>query len=199
MEATGTSSAPGSSQPPVANEDLLLATAVAGKDRKATAEFVDRFADPLYGYLTRRLSPRTDLVDDFMQEVFLAAWQHLPRYEGRSSLQSWLLGIARHKVEDHYRSRLREPEPLDDAGEESLPDPRTEDSFEALLDRERLEARARQVLDSLPETYRTVLLWRYWEKRSAAQMAAETGRSVKAVERLLARARQQFKRRWSDE
>jgi DNA-directed RNA polymerase specialized sigma24 family protein len=44
-----------------------------------------------------------------------------------------------------------------------------------------------------------VLLWRYWERRSAAEMAAATGRTEKAIERLLARARGQFRRRWNRE
>ena len=54
-------------------------------------------------------------------------------------------------------------------------------------------------LHSLPETYSTPLLWRYWEHRSAAEMAERTGKTVKAIERLLARARSEFKRRWLDE
>jgi len=40
------------------------------------------------------------------------------------------------------------------------------------------------------------LLWRYWEKKSAEEIGAEIGRTPKAVERLLARARQQFKQAW---
>jgi RNA polymerase sigma factor (sigma-70 family) len=67
---------------------------------------------------------------------------------------------------------------------------------EAIADRRRTEQRARQVLAELPEHYSVVLQWRYWEKRSAREMAEATGRSEKAIERLLARAREQFRRRW---
>jgi RNA polymerase sigma-70 factor, ECF subfamily len=82
--------------------------AVLHKDRKATAEFVERFADGVYRYPRARLLPRPDPADDLFQETFLAAWEHLAEYRGESPLESWLLGIARHKVEDYYRSRLRE-------------------------------------------------------------------------------------------
>src|SRR6516225_2716979 len=88
--------------------DRELVAEILSKDRKATAEFVARYADHVYAYVRRRLIPRADLVDDLVQEVFLAAWESLDKFRGDSSLRSWLLGIARHKVEDHYRSQLRE-------------------------------------------------------------------------------------------
>lgn len=90
-----------------ADLDCVLVAAVLRKDRKATAEFVARYSDCVYRYIRARLSPRLDLVDDTVQETFLAAWEHLSTYRGTSPLQSWLLGIARHKVEDYYRSVLR--------------------------------------------------------------------------------------------
>jgi RNA polymerase sigma-70 factor (ECF subfamily) len=177
-------------------EDGRLVAAVLRKDRKATAEFVGRYSDPIYRYVRSRLSPRTDLVDDLVQEIFLAAWQHLRGYRGDSSLRAWLLGIARHKVEDYYRSVLREAEPLDEM--ETTPasgDP----GLEILLDRKRLQEKTLRVLAGLPPAYRVALLWRYWEKRSAREMAVETGRTEKAIERLLARARSRFRERWNNE
>jgi DNA-directed RNA polymerase specialized sigma24 family protein len=51
----------------------------------------------------------------------------------------------------------------------------------------------------MPEAYSLILLWRYWEQRSTQEIAAQTGRTEKAVERMLARAREQFKRRWANE
>jgi len=67
--------------------DANLAAAVRRKDRKATAEFVSRFADGIYAYVHSRLLPRRDLVDDLVQEVFLAAWENLEQYRGTSPLQ----------------------------------------------------------------------------------------------------------------
>ena len=44
-----------------------LVAAVVDKDRKATAEFVARFADPVHAYVRQRLVPRTDLIDDLVE------------------------------------------------------------------------------------------------------------------------------------
>ncbi len=90
------------------DRDRQLVDAILRKDRKAAAEFVDVYADALYTYLRGRLTPRIDLVDDLVQDVFVAALGSLPRYAGQSSLRAWLLGIARHKVED-YVSRAAPP------------------------------------------------------------------------------------------
>ena len=176
--------------------DLALVAAVLRKDRKATAEFINTYTDAVYSFIRRHLYPRQDLVDDLVQDVFIAAWENLGHFRGSSSLRAWLLGIARHKVEDHYRRLLQEAHPLDAELAEILPDLSAD--VEAIADRERIERQARKVLDEMPQHYSVALLWRYWERRSAREVAQATGRSEKAVERLLARAREEFRRRWQN-
>ena len=67
------------------------------------------------------------------------------------------------------------------------------------IDRSRLQEKTHRILAQLPEPYGLMLLWRYWERRSARQVAEATGKTEKAIERLLARARSQFKRRWTSD
>jgi RNA polymerase sigma-70 factor (ECF subfamily) len=177
--------------------DVQLVLEVLRKDRKATAEFVNRYADLLYGYLRRRLIPHTELVDDLVQEVFLAAWENLGSFKGESPLRNWLLGIARHKVEDHYRKRLREVQVLREE-ESPSPEPVDTSSVEEVIQQQEAAKMTKEILARLPEAYSIVLLWRYWEMRSLSEIAAQTGRTEKAIERLLARARDQFKREWNE-
>jgi RNA polymerase sigma-70 factor (ECF subfamily) len=179
----------------LSTDDSRLVAAVLQKDRKATAEFVEMHADAVYGYVRRRVAPRGDLVDDLVQEVFLAAWRSLAEFRGNATLRAWLLGIARHKVEDHYRTRLREHDSLED---ETVAEPAELFAIDEELERAEIAERAEAVLAALPEPYGAALRWRYWEKRSAREMAAATGRTEKGIERLLARAREQFRKRWID-
>jgi RNA polymerase sigma-70 factor (ECF subfamily) len=104
-----------------ADERELIAS-ILRKDRKAAARFVAAHIDAVFTYARSRLAPRADVVDDVVQDVFLAALNGLAAFQGQSSLRTWLLGIARHKIEDIYRQRLRLPEPLDadSAAEESI-------------------------------------------------------------------------------
>lgn len=175
--------------------DLQFATAIIAKDRKATAEFVSRYVDVIYAYVRRRLMPRMDLADDVVQEIFLAALDSLKQFRGTSSLRVWLLGIAKHKVNDYYRKRFREPEPTDIEETAVLNEPRIEES----LDRERLEKRVSTILGEIPEAYSLVLIWRYWDRRSTKEIADTLGKTEKAIERTLARARLEFKRKWNHE
>jgi RNA polymerase sigma-70 factor (ECF subfamily) len=184
---------------PVTQSDAELVRAILQRDRKATADFVSLHSDAIYAYVRWRLLPRTDLVDDLVQEVFVAALGSLASFAVTSSLRAWLLGIARHKVEDYYRACLRQPAALSDldgAGDE-LQQPQVD--YDEVLDGAKRQQRVLAVLSGLPDPYRAALLWRYWEKRSARDMAARSGRTEKAIERLLARARREFRLRWKQE
>ena len=75
--------APQGSEP--ATEEQVLLAAVLRKDRKATAEFVARYADHIHGYVRQRLAPRADLTEDLVQEVFLVAFRKLDTFTGHSS------------------------------------------------------------------------------------------------------------------
>jgi RNA polymerase sigma-70 factor, ECF subfamily len=176
-------------------ENLLIA-AVLRKDRKATAEFVSCCSDWIYPFVCRRLMPRMDLVEDLMQEILVSAWRNLATFRKEAGLRAWILGIARHKVEDHYRKRIREAELHEDdvpAGDLEL-SLQIDQHFE-VIDQERVQ----RTLSHLPEAYGLALMWRYRDGKSLREMAELTGRTEKAIERLLARARESFKKRWNDD
>jgi RNA polymerase sigma factor (sigma-70 family) len=197
LEPSSRSSAPQQelAGPTGIGDEQELVAAILRRDRKAAARFVEQYADSVYGYVRYRLAPRADLVDDVVQEVFVAALEGLPHFLGASSLRSWLLGIARHKVEAYYRHQLRQPESLADSNETAEP-PTSAPPVDELIDRERTEAKTRRILAALPENYSLALLWRYWENRSVREMADATGKTEKAIERLLARARMRFRALW---
>ncbi len=179
-----------------AEQERQLVAGVLRKDRKATAEFVSFSADSIYGFVRRRLLPRTELVEDMMQEILLAAWQGLPNYRGDAGLRLWILGIARHKLDDYYRSRLRKTEVSEE--DEKAGELAVESHLEERLDAATKQARVQRTLELLPEAYALALIWRYREEKSVREMAQLSGKTEKAMERLLARARENFRRRWND-
>lgn len=178
-------------------DDLRLVAGVLAKDRKATAEFVGQCADWIYPFVRRRMIPRAELVEDLMQEILFASWEALPIYRGDSSLRSWVLGIARHKLQDYYRRKIRELEtPRED---DRLPEMAAETpAFEQRLDLAAQEERVQNTLALLPEEYALALIWRYRDEKSVREMAHLSGKTEKAMERLLARARASFRKRWSN-
>jgi RNA polymerase sigma-70 factor, ECF subfamily len=186
-------------EPPTGGDERELIASILRNDRKAAARFVAAHIDAVYAYARTHLLPRADVADDVVQEVFLAALNGLAAFQGQSSLRTWLMAIARHKVEDVYRRRLRMPEALDDIeGSEAEP-PADEAPLDEHIDSLRQRAKARHVLARLPERYALLLLWRYWQQRSTREMAASIGGSEKSVERALARARARFRELWLEE
>jgi len=141
--------------------------------------------------------PRTDMVEDVMQEILLSAWRNLASFRREAGLRSWILGIARHKIEDYYRKRIRQAEVQED--DATAGDLAPSLQFDTPLDGTVDEDRVQRTLARLPEAYGLALTWRYRDGKSLRDMAELTGKTEKAIERLLARARESFKKRWNDE
>lgn len=51
-----------------------------------------------------------DSADDAVQETLLAAWQSAAGFAGKAGLRTWLIGILKHKIADHWRRSAREAE-----------------------------------------------------------------------------------------
>lgn len=71
------------------------------------ATWVDEHGDYLYRYALMRLRNR-DLAENLVQETLLAAIAGKKSFSGRSSERTWMIGILKHKIIDHYRKDFRE-------------------------------------------------------------------------------------------
>ena len=160
-------------------ERLLWSAALAGDDRAWRGLYEASF-DPLYSYALWRCAGLRDVADEIVQETWLIAVRRLGKFDPeRASFVTWLRGIAGNLAKNHFRKEKRRPmQPL---GDIDVPSPDN--------NREEAESIAR-ALGGLPEHYEMVLRAKYLDQQSVAQIAAQRGESVKAVESLLTRARQ---------
>jgi len=67
-----------------------------------------RMLPRVYSYLLSRCAGDVTLAEELTQQTFIAAIDRRSRFDGRSDAITWLCGIARHKLADHFRSRERE-------------------------------------------------------------------------------------------
>lgn len=88
--------------------------------REEAASWLDEHGDVLYRYARARVG-RRELAEDLVQDTFVAALQARGRYQGDSSVQTWLLSILRHKIVDHFR-RTASARPVSTDGPDSILD-----------------------------------------------------------------------------
>ena len=136
----------------------------------------------VYGYLLPRCGSTT-VAEDLTAETFLAAVAAV-RAGGVPSLTvAWLVGVARHKLADHWRRGAREQQHL--AAVADLTAAGATDPWPEVLDADAAYA----ALARLPLPQRAALTLRYLDGLPVAEVAGYLGRSVHATETLLVRAR----------
>jgi RNA polymerase sigma-70 factor (ECF subfamily) len=144
----------------------------------------DRALPQVYGYLLRRCG-EVDVAEELTSETFLAAADAVRRPGAPEVDVPWLIGVARHKLADHWRrqARLRRTLPVLAA------DPPEHDPWDAELE----TLRARDTLAALAPQHRLALTLRYLDDLPVADVAGELDRSLHATEALLVRARSAFR------
>jgi RNA polymerase sigma-70 factor (ECF subfamily) len=145
----------------------------------------------VYGYLLSRCGGAA-LAEDLTAETLLAAVDAVRRDDRTPVSVPWLVGVARHKLVDHWRRQAREERGLRAVGgaESRRQSDRDEEHWDVTLD----ALRARHTLEGLSPLHRAVLTLRYLDDLAVPEVAALVDRSVHATEGLLVRARGAFRR-----
>jgi len=169
----------------------------SAKEQKFTDTY-EAFVDEVYGFFYVRIGFDTALAEDLTQEVFLVVFRELSGFKSRSSVRTWIFGIARNKLNDFYRDRCRrKPETcgLDEA--DALCDP--EQDACALAEKSFESDCVRNCLEKLTWHYQMILTLKYLDDYSIKQIAQTAGISAKAAESMLFRAKTAFIREYKTE
>ena len=167
-----------------ADLDRAAVQAALRGDQHAFGDLVTRYQSAVYNMAYRMLGDPTE-AEDASQEVFVRAWNQLHTFQIDRRFSTWLLSIASHHCIDLLRRR-KPTAPLDDVAlyvESSDPAP-----DELALQGEQ-SAMVQQMLNTLPEKYRSVTVLRYYNDLSYDEIARMTGLTESAVKTQLHRAR----------
>lgn len=163
--------------------------AAQGESGEALLALYDEALPAVYGYLFARCRQR-QIAEDLTAETFLAAVGAVRRDSVDDLTIGWMVGVARHKLADHWRRSAREEakvRALQESGD-TLDDP-----WDVELDR----LMAEKTLAKLGSLHRLVLTLRYVDDLPVAATAEILGRSIHATEALLTRAKASFRRAYA--
>ena len=169
---------------PDPDQDVLDRIA-AGDTRGALRRLMDRHGDAVYRYCGTALRDRW-LAEDVHQQVFIEAFRDLPRFAGRSTVRTWLFGIARHRVLDAAKARTRNQAHVEIDGQADAPDPTPAPG--ELLDRARMGEALAACLTELDEKSRDAVVLRFQHGFTFEQMAEICGEKSGTLQVRVARA-----------
>lgn len=144
--------------------------AARGGDLAAFSQLVIRHQRGVRAFLLARLS-RKDEAEDLAQETFVTAWRRLDRFDPERPFGAWLRGIAENHLRNHLRKFRAEPI----GGDEAL---------QLMLDREMavtggldsvLAVALGECMERLEPPARELLMARYADGRSTAELCAQSG------------------------
>ncbi|HEY3486245.1 MAG TPA: RNA polymerase sigma factor [Ilumatobacteraceae bacterium] len=135
----------------------------------------ERSVDSVYRYATRLTGGDRSWADELVQDTFLQLVRLVREHRATEVDAGWLMVACRHRFVDQLRQQRRRH-----AREVAVAGPVPDSAG---------DGRAVAALDRLPADQRLVLVLKYVDELSVAEVAREIGRSVHATESLLARAR----------
>ena len=150
--------------------DETLIARIAGGDRLAMQVLFARHHVRVYRFVLRLVHNQAT-AEDLISEVFLDIWRQAGKFEGRSAVTTWMLGIARFKTLSALRRRQEDE--LDEEMAERIED-RADDPETALAKKDK-GAVLRQCLTALSAEHREVIDLVYYHEKSVEEVAEIVG------------------------
>lgn len=151
--------------------------------------------DYIYSFVLVRTACDAQITEDIVQETFTAAWQAQDRFQNKCAYRTWVCAIAKNKLKEHYRKTAStEKNEIDDEG---LDEESSGFNLEsAVLLREK-KAQVAAALNRINPVYKYSLIMKYIDGYSVKEISGQLGRTAKAVDGLLQKAKKSFMREYS--
>jgi RNA polymerase sigma-70 factor (ECF subfamily) len=176
--------------------DKEMIKGVLKGDKVWIRKFEQKFRHKLLNFVLQKIGKYED-AEEIVQDILISAIYCLPSFLGKSSLWTWMCGIAKHEIADFYRKRkIKEVLFSRFPGLERLASKAL--SPELALEEKEIKEKIVGCFLSLTEGYRDVLRLKYVEGHSVRQIGQQLKKTSKAIEMRLRRARVAFVQNWNE-
>jgi len=170
--------------------DETLITQMLARDRRALSVFYHRYTPRLSSYIHSKIADQAD-AEEVLADTLFAFLEAIRDFHGKSSIKTFLYAICHHKVVDYYRKKKLKQLVFSRAPNlELLVSPLL--SPEEELDLTIMKEKIQSVLSRMLPRYRSVLVSKYIDNLSVAEIARKFALSFKSAESQLFRARKAF-------
>ena len=153
-----------------ATSDEALIARIASGDRLAMQVLFARHHVRIYRFVLRLVRDQSK-AEDLISEVFLDVWRQADRFEGRSTVSTWLLAIARFKTLSALRRKPEEG--LDEDAALEIED--LADNPEVTLEKKDRSAVIRKCLMGLSAEHHEIIDLVYYHEKSVEEAAKIVG------------------------
>jgi RNA polymerase sigma-70 factor (ECF subfamily) len=170
-------------------KEKILYLRLKQKDKEAFMQAYDLYLDDIYRFIFFKVSSKEE-AEDISSSVFLKAWNHIQNnsISDYKTLKSLFYKIARNLVIDHYRKNANKNDVSIEADETYLELPDEKQDFISEIENSDDFARVSEKMSELKEEYREVLMLRYINELSVAEIAEILGKSKGNVRVMIYRA-----------
>lgn len=161
--------------------------------RNAFGAFYDRSFNTAYGYVYARVGDER-AAEEILQETYASAWAGFDKYAKRSGETTWVIGIARHKIADYYRREAKRGLCEESTELDAVRDPV---DIDAVIVGSETRGYVASAMEALNPVYRYALAMKYLDGYSLKAIARVLGRTPKAVDGILQRAKAAFIERYT--
>lgn len=173
-------------------KDIETAKAIHNSDENALRIFFAENVNSLYRFIYYRVAQNKEDAEDLLQETVMSAIGSIRNFKGKSSLFTWLCGIAKHKILTFHRKHMRKIEKMDKVMEVMIGDLEQKHLNEDTI--KQTKSFVNIVLSALPVHYQKCLVQKYIEEQPVKTIAENFGTTEKAIESMLMRAKEAFKK-----
>lgn len=171
-------------------DETTIIAKILARDRRALLVFYRRYAPKLSRFIAAKVANPAD-AEEILQDTLYAFLEAIRDFQGKSNIQTFLFSICNHKVIDYYRRKKLKHAVFSQLPQlEGLISPliSPEEELDAVLIKEKIHA----VLGRLLPRHRQILLLKYFDGLSVAEIAKHLTMTFKSVESQLFRARKAF-------